>query len=47
MSFIGIAINIWSDTFGVGGAPPPGEFILDAQNIQILDAQGDNIEEET
>lgn len=39
MAYIGIAINIWRDTFGTGGVNP-NVGILDAQNVLILDAQG-------
>lgn len=45
MSFIGIAINIWVDTFGTGGGGGsiPPRAILDAQNNPILDAAGNYI----
>lgn len=43
MSFIGIAINIWRDTYGGGGAPPIGalvdrfgNLIVDRSNIVII-----------
>ncbi len=38
MSFIGIAINIWTDTGGVGGGPPPEPLNLkDRFGAEILD----------
>lgn len=44
MAFIGIALNIWIDTFGTGGGggiPPLA--ILDRFNVPIVDRAGNFI----
>lgn len=44
MAFIGIALNIWVDTFGTGGAGSgsgtPANAILDRFNVPIVDRAG-------
>lgn len=43
LSFIGIAINIWSDTFGAGGDEPGATAIQDRFNEFILDRNNQEI----
>ncbi len=48
MSFIGIAINIWTDTTGIedsGGRPPPTSptNLQDRAVANVLDRSGNNI----
>lgn len=43
-SFIGIAINIWTDTPDDGGTPGPGPLALQQRNLSfILDRNSNNI----
>lgn len=48
-AFIGIAINIWRDTYGTGGGPfgpaiPPAAQLLDRFGVNIKDRAGNNLE---
>lgn len=43
LSFIGIAINIWSDILGGGGVGPDDQLLRDRFGAAIEDRFGDNI----
>jgi len=44
LAFIGIAINIWRDTYGTGGGGGPGPLALQQRDLSfILDRAGNNI----
>lgn len=43
LSFIGIAINIWTDTTGEGGSVVPAKALVDRFNVPIVDRFGNFI----